>query len=136
MSAKISIIVPVYNIEKYIVRCIESILNQTYSNLEIILVDDGSTDSSGGICDEYAKKDDRIVVIHKVNGGLSDARNAGLKVVTGDYIGYVDGDDWIDSTMYEDMLSVMEAKDIKLSICRYKKVFTGETIDNSSHQRD
>lgn len=132
MSAKISIIVPVYNIEKYIVRCIESILNQTYRNLEIILVDDGSTDSSGSICDEYAKKDDRIVVIHKVNGGLSDARNAGLKVVTGDYIGYVDGDDWIDSTMYEDMLSVMEAKDIKLSICRYKKVFTGETIDNSS----
>ena len=99
----VSVIVAVYNIEEYLPRCIDSISAQTYRNLEIILVDDGSTDSSGGICDDYAQKDRRIKVIHKKNGGLSDARNAGLDKVSGDYIGFVDGDDWIEEDMYRAM---------------------------------
>ena len=97
----ISIIVPIYNVELYLEKCIESIINQTYKNLEIILVDDGSTDSCGKICDEYAKKDNRIKVIHKINGGLSDARNKGMEIAKGKYIGFVDGDDYVASDMYE-----------------------------------
>lgn len=97
---KISIIVPIYNVEEYLPRCIDSILAQTFKDFELILVDDGSLDNCGKICDEYAQKDDRIVVIHKENGGLSDARNAGIDVATGEYIGFIDSDDWIDSNMY------------------------------------
>ena len=92
---KISVIIPIYNVEKYLKRCIESIIKQTYSNLEIILVDDGSPDGCAKICDEYKNKDERIVVIHKKNGGLSDARNAGLKVATGEIISYIDSDDYV-----------------------------------------
>ena len=100
-EALISIIVPVYNMEKYLDRCMNSIWQQTYKNLEIILVDDGSTDNSPKMCDNYAKKDSRIKVVHKENGGLSDARNAGLAVATGNYIGYVDSDDWIEPGLFE-----------------------------------
>ena len=96
MKIKISIIVPVYKVEDYLSRCIDSLINQTYQNLEIILVDDGSPDRCGEICDEYAKFDERIKVIHKPNGGLSDARNKGLDIATGDFIIFVDSDDWID----------------------------------------
>ena len=95
-SDLISVIVPVYNMEQYLERCINSIKKQSYSNLEIILVDDGSTDHSADMCDTYAQEDQRIKVIHKVNGGLSEARNAGLAIATGTYIGYVDSDDWIE----------------------------------------
>ncbi len=102
---KISVIVPVYKVEKYLNKCVDSIINQTYKNLEIILVDDGSPDNCGKICDEYSKKDNRIKVIHKENGGLSSARNAGLEIATGDYIGFVDSDDWIEKSMYSDMLN-------------------------------
>ena len=102
----ISIIVPVYNMEQYMERCVNSIINQTYHNLEIILVDDGSTDHSPAMCDEYALRDGRIKVVHKPNGGLSDARNAGLTVASGNYIGYVDSDDWIEPQMYEKMYAV------------------------------
>jgi glycosyltransferase involved in cell wall biosynthesis len=97
----ISIIIPVYNVEKYLNRCVDSIVNQTYSNIEIILVDDGSKDKSGEICDKYAMKDQRIKVFHKKNGGLSDARNYGLKEATGDYISFVDSDDWLETDIYE-----------------------------------
>lgn len=107
MSYKISIIVPVYNVEKYLEQCLNSIINQTYKNLEIILVDDGSTDNSSDLCDLYAKNDKRIKIIHKINGGLSDARNVGLNVATGDFIGFVDSDDWIELDMYEIMLNAM-----------------------------
>ena len=93
---RISVIVPAYNIENYISKCLDSILAQTYRDLEIITVDDGSSDRTGQILDEYAKKDDRIKVIHQKNKGLSGARNSALKVATGDYIGYVDGDDHIE----------------------------------------
>lgn len=97
----ISIIVPVYNVEKYLERCIESIVNQTYKDIEIILVDDGSPDNCPAICDRYAEKDSRIKVIHKQNGGLINARKSGLEIAQGDYIGFVDSDDWIEPEMYE-----------------------------------
>lgn len=98
---KISIIVPVYNVEKYLTRCIDSILSQTFTDFELILVDDGSPDGCPAICDAYARKDSRIRVIHKENGGLSDARNAGLEVASGEYIGFVDSDDFVHPQMYE-----------------------------------
>ena len=97
---KISVIVPVYKVEPYLRKCLDSIINQTYRNLQIILVDDGSPDNCGAICDEYASKDSRIEVIHEENGGVSAARNAGLKLAAGDYIGWVDSDDWIEPDMY------------------------------------
>lgn len=98
---KISVVVPVYNVERFLRDCINSIRNQTYQNLEIILVDDGSTDSSAGICDEYEKMDTRIKVIHKCNGGLSDARNTGIGLAKGEYISFVDSDDWIRKDAYQ-----------------------------------
>ena len=114
---KISVIIPIYNVEKYLKRCIESIIKQTYSNLEIILVDDGSPDGCAKICDEYKNKDERIVVIHKKNGGLSDARNAGLKVATGEIISYIDSDDYVDLDMYEKMTKAMEEKNADIVVC-------------------
>ena len=95
MLRKVTIIVPVYNVEKFIGKCIDSLLAQTYINLEIILVDDGSTDKSGVICDDYHHRDTRIRVIHKQNGGLSSARNVGIKAATGDYLSFVDSDDYV-----------------------------------------
>jgi len=103
-DVKISVIVPIYNVEKFLNVTVESIVNQTHKNLEIILVDDGSADASAGICDKWALKDSRIQVIHKENGGVSSARNAGLSIAAGDYIAFVDGDDYIDPDMYEIML--------------------------------
>lgn len=112
--SKISIIIPVYNVEKYVSDCIETIVNQTYKNLEIILIDDGSTDACPEICDGYALEDSRITVIHKKNGGLSDARNAGLKIATGDFIAFVDSDDIISLNFCEKLLYV--ALDYKADI--------------------
>lgn len=109
MSELISIIIPIYNISQYLNKCIDSVRNQTYPNLQIILVDDGSTDESPQICDNYVVMDDRIEVIHKPNGGLVSARKAGLQAARGKYIGYVDGDDWIEPELYERMLNEMEA---------------------------
>ena len=101
----ISVIVPCYNVEEYLPKCIESILNQTYRNLEILLVDDGSPDNCGRICDEYAAKDSRIRIIHKKNGGLSDARNAALDVMTGEYVTFIDSDDYISKYFYEKLIN-------------------------------
>lgn len=112
----ISIIVPVYNVEPYLCRCLDSILNQTYNNIEIILVDDGSTDRSGEICDAYREKDSRINVIHKRNGGSSSARNYGLEMAKGEYIGFVDSDDYIASDMYELLHRYMRT-DVDLVCC-------------------
>ncbi len=116
MMKLISVIVPVYNVKEHIEQCVNSITGQTYKNLEIILVDDGSKDSSGEICDKLAKEDARIHVIHKQNGGVSSARNAGLDYAHGEYIAFVDGDDYIDETMYEKLLSKMDA-DIDIVSC-------------------
>jgi glycosyltransferase involved in cell wall biosynthesis len=120
--------------EQYLDRCMSSILNQTYKKLEIILVDDGSTDNSPCMCDEYALKDDRIKVVHKENGGLSDARNAGLRIATGDYIGYVDSDDWIELDMYERMYSACVDNNAELAVCRYFREYSDKTIDDGTNR--
>ena len=125
----ISVIVPVYNIEEYLPRCLDSILAQTYTELEIILVDDGSTDCSGVICDQYAKKDKRIKVIHKENGGVSSARNIGLDRATGEYIGFVDGDDLLDDKMFEVLLKNAEEQKCDISCCQFA------TIDLQGNQK-
>lgn len=116
-NKKISIIVPAYKVEEYLDRCIESIVNQTYENLEIILVDDGSPDNCPAICDSWAQKDSRVKVIHKENGGVSSARNAALDIASGDYIGFVDSDDWIEPDMYEILMKNAEEYDAEISRC-------------------
>ena len=121
--SEISIIVPVYNVEQYLENCIESILNQTFKDFELILVDDGSTDNSGKICDIYEKKDSRIKVIHKNNGGLSSARNAGLDIACGKYIGFVDSDDSIHPRMYEILYDLIKKYESDISCCNYKKIY-------------
>ena len=121
MNYKISVIVPVYNVENYIRECIESIVNQTYKNLEIILVDDGSTDNSGKVCDEYAATDERITVIHKQNAGLISARKAGISMATGDYATYVDSDDWIDYDTYERAAEMIDKYSPDMVVYGYKK---------------
>ena len=113
----ISIIVPIYKVEAYLDTCVQSIVDQTYTNLEIILVDDGSPDNCGAMCDVWAKKDDRIKVVHKENGGLSDARNAGMAVATGTYIGFVDSDDYIHATMYETLYAAMKENGAQIAEC-------------------
>lgn len=117
MDPLISVIVPVYRVEAFLPRCLDSVRNQTYRNLEILLVDDGSPDNCGKICDEYAQIDPRIRVIHKENGGLSSARNAGLDAARGALIGFVDSDDWIAPEMYEKLLSALEKWNAQLACC-------------------
>ena len=125
-KALISIIIPVYKVEKYLEKCIQSVIKQTYENLQIILVDDGSPDNCGKICDEYAKKDHRIEVIHKSNGGLSDARNKGLEIAKGEYIGFVDSDDYIEADMYEVLYNLLKQYNADVSICNFYTVSQGK----------
>ena len=135
MKDIISVIVPVYKVEKYLQRCIESIINQTYKNLEIILIDDGSPDNCGIICDEYAKKDNRIKVIHKENGGLSDARNAGLDIATGEYIAFIDSDDYIALNMFETLHSLMIKDNSDIALCSYMYIDeNGKKIESLNKQ--
>ena len=142
----ISVIVPVYNVEKYLEKCLDSIITQTYEHLEVILVDDGSKDSSGKICDRYAKLDKRIKVIHKDNGGQASARNLALSISSGSFVGFVDSDDWIEPNMYEELINGIGQNDI--AVCgRYRvdettgersKVFTSDCpiiIDNKEAVR-
>ena len=117
MKETISIIVPIYNVESYLERCLQSLVGQTYSDIEIILVDDGSTDSCPQICDKWAENDERIKVIHKENGGLSDARNAGIAVATGDYIAFVDSDDWVELDYYEVLIQKLIENDADIIEC-------------------
>ena len=107
---KLSVVIPVYNVEKYLDKCVESIVNQTFKDLEIILVDDGSTDESGKMCDEWTEKDTRIKAIHKINGGLSSARNAGIKQAKGEYISFIDSDDFVELDMYATMIEAFDRK--------------------------
>lgn len=133
-KALISIIIPVYKVEKYLEKCIQSVINQTYENLQIILVDDGSPDNCGKICDEYAKKDHRIEVIHKSNGGLSDARNKGLEIAKGEYIGFVDSDDYIEADMYEVLYNLLKQYNADVSICNFYTVSQGKiSIKNADN---
>ena len=124
----ISILVPVYNIERYIGLCLESIIKQTYSNLEIIVVDDGSTDRSGEICDLYAKKDSRIKVIHTKNGGLVTARKTAMQIATGEYIGYVDGDDYVGEDFYQTLLTAIIETDSDSVVAGFSRELFGKTV--------
>ena len=140
MKPELSIIVPVYKVEKYLERCIDSLVNQTLKNVEIILIDDGSPDNSGNICDLYAKKFNNIVVVHKKNEGSVMARNTGLDIAKGKWIGFVDSDDYIDLNMYEEMINVANDEDADIVSCRTSeydyifqcndkyKVFSGEQL--------
>lgn len=126
-TAKISVIVPVYKVEPYLDKCISSIANQTYRNLEIILVDDGSPDSCPAMCDAWAEKDSRIRVIHKPNGGLSDARNAGMAVATGELMAFVDSDDWIAPDMYEHLYQRLTEDSSDIAACGVQMIWENKT---------
>lgn len=120
---KISVVIPVYKVEKYLERCVNSVRNQSYENLEIVLVDDGSPDHSGEICDKLAKDDKRIKVIHKENGGLSDARNAGIEAATGDYVAFIDSDDWYDPDMLALLHRLSREHNAEIAECSYRSVW-------------
>lgn len=125
MADLISIVIPVYNVEKYLSKCIESVIGQSFKNIEIILVNDGSTDQSGKICDKYAKKDTRIIVYHKENGGLSDARNYGIKRANGKYITFIDSDDYISKQYVEVLYTLLITNHAQISICNLEKFKEG-----------
>ncbi len=127
----ISVIVPIYNIENHLSKCLYSILNQTYKDFELILVDDGSTDTSGAICDEFAEKDNRITVIHKENGGVSSARNEGLSYARGEYITFVDGDDFVNDRMLEILLKNAQEHNCDISCCQLQTVYDNGTKTKS-----
>ncbi len=120
----ISVIIPIYKIEDYIHKCIDSVINQVYTNLEIILVDDGSPDRCGEICDEYARVDNRIKVIHKENGGLSDARNVGIESATGSYITLLDSDDWVHNEYIEKLFELLKVKNADIAVCNFIKTYS------------
>ena len=133
-SPIISIITPVYNVENYLDRCVNSILNQTFKNFELILIDDGSSDASGYMCDKWKDVDDRIIVIHQENMGAGAARNAGLCIARGEYIGFVDSDDWIDSFMYEILYNILiHNPDIDIAECEanWTKNYCAQIIHDS-----
>lgn len=129
MNILVSVIVPIYRVEEYLSRCVDSIIQQTYSNLEIILVDDGSPDASGNISDEYAKRDSRIKVIHKENGGLVSARKAGVEKATGTYITFVDGDDWLKNDFYENMVQCITSEKIDMVCAGFTQCFEDKNVE-------
>ena len=131
---KISVIIPVYKVEEYLDKCVESVVNQTYENLEIILVDDGSPDNCPKMCDEWAQKDKRIKVIHKENGGVSSARNNALEKVTGDYICFVDSDDTIHPMYIEILLKNLKESKADISVCNWKKVYDINNPQNKEYK--
>lgn len=126
----ITIIVPVYNVKDYLEKCVTSIIGQSYGNLEIILVDDGSTDGSGELCDYWKKQDSRINIIHKPNGGLSDARNSALDVITGEYVMFVDSDDWIDLDCCQVLLENILNEKADIASCRYRNIYPDGKVEN------
>ena len=132
----ISVIVPVYNVEPYLRQCLDSIVNQTYPNIEILIVDDGSPDHCGEICDEYAEKDSRIIVIHQENAGLSAARNAALDIARGEYIMFVDSDDWVEPTYCEKALEMIQKHQVPMVVFGYKKIYKNMSKDaKTNHPR-
>ena len=132
----ISIIVPVYKVEEFLPQCIESIINQTYRDIEVILIDDGSPDNCGTICEEYAKRDKRIRVFHKENGGLSEARNYGIVRATGEYVGFVDSDDWIEPNMYEVLVNIAKEKQADIVGCSFFFEYPKKTLARKIIEKD
>lgn len=130
----ISVIIPVYKVEKYLKKCIESVQKQTYSNIEVILVEDGSPDDCGKICDEYEKKDKRIKVIHKNNGGLSEARNFGIDKANGKYITFIDSDDFVDDVYVEELYKVLISYDADMAIGAHRVLYSEKVIDKSTNE--
>jgi len=130
----ISIIVPVFNVEAYVERCIESLILQSYQNIEIIIVDDGSTDNSGKICDKYRESDSRVKVIHKQNGGLADARNTGVDKAKGEYIAFVDSDDWVAADYVNEMYKVLVLNDSDIAVCKFQRVSQNRVISHKSNE--
>ena len=128
MNCELSIIVPVYNTAQYLPQCIESILKQSFKNWELILIDDGSTDGSAEICEEWAQKDARIKVIHKVNSGQADSRNQALEICQGAYIGFVDSDDWIEESMYEVLMNDLKTTNSDIAICNHYDESKNKTL--------
>lgn len=128
MKELISVVIPIYNVEKYLRRCIDSVIKQTYENLEIILVDDGSQDNCAEICDEYAINDSRIKVIHKLNGGLSDARNSGIDIASGKYITFIDSDDYVTKDYIEVLYNALKADMTDLAISSHKVIYENGTV--------
>lgn len=125
----ISIVVPVYNVEAYLHKCVDSILAQTYRNIEVILINDGSPDKSPEVCDNYAKEDSRVIVIHQKNGGLSDARNTGIEVASGSWISFIDSDDWVERDFIERLLNLAIRHKADIGICGYRKVLEGGVVE-------
>ena len=125
----ISVIIPVYNVEAYLQRCIESVMNQTYCNLEIILVDDGSTDGSSQLCDKYVNLDQRFRVLHKKNAGVGEARNDGLKMSTGEYIAFLDPDDWIDRDMYSVLMTAIQEENAQAAFCSFYRESSDAAVE-------
>lgn len=131
-NPKVSVIVPIYNVEKYLGRCVDSILNQNFKDFELILVNDGSTDSSGKICEQYKDVDQRIKVIYKENGGLSDARNFGIDIATGEYFTFIDSDDYIGENYLKYLVEMAEKYDVDISIIRSKNVYEGDAVERGT----
>ncbi|MEG2021738.1 MAG: glycosyltransferase [Oscillospiraceae bacterium] len=129
---QISVIIPVYKVEDYLERCVKSVLNQTFDDIEVILVDDGSPDRCGEICDAFAEKDNRVRTIHKKNGGLSSARNAGLDIAKGEYFAFIDSDDWVDIDMLELMLRVAQEKNADIVECSFRNVFSDRITEETT----
>ena len=128
MEKKVSVIIPVYNVEEYLQECLDSMLDQTYKHLEIILIDDGSQDRCPYICDQYATKDDRIKVIHKKNGGAASARNLGLEIASGEYISFVDSDDYVDKYYIQNLTEQLENTKSDIAVCSYVSVSSDKKI--------
>lgn len=133
---KVSVVVPIYNVEKYLKKCVDSLLEQTYKNIEIILVDDGATDSCPEICDYYKSIDSRIIAVHKQNGGLSDARNEGIKYMSGDYVAFVDSDDYVSPYYIETLVVNAEKYNADVSICNFERVYENDEPVNKRPNND
>lgn len=136
MSKKISIIIPVYNVGKYLSQCLESVINQSYRDLEILLIDDGSRDSSARVCDDYSALDSRITVVHQKNNGAASARNVGLSATTGAYLAFVDGDDFLDLNMYSDMMEIMNRTQADIVECAFLKEFRNKTEERKLFNKE
>ena len=134
MQPKISIIIPVYNVEPYLSRCIDSVLNQSFSNFELILINDGSTDQSGDICDEYAVKDNRVRVVHQPNSGVSVARNYGIRLAKGDFITFIDGDDYVETDLLKVLYELVIENQCDMAMCSYKLIYDDKIIDSGTNQ--